>query len=207
MNGKPNLYNPWHRSPDRLLGDVPAFTNTGLDFFGPFEMVNGRKREKRYGVVFTCLSSRAIHLEMAYSLDTSSFLNAFRRFIARRGNVKFIRSDNGTNLTSGCKELKFSIDQWNHPKQIENWMMQNHIKWIFHPPTASHFGGHFEREIRSVRKILNSTLQEQPVRLNDELFNTLLCEIESILNCRPLCEQSQNLDDFEAITPNSTSSY
>ena len=82
---------------DRVCGDVPAFNKIGLDYFGPFEVINGRKHEKRYGVVFSCLISR--HLEMAHSLSTDSFLNAFRRFVSRRGNVSFVRSDNGTNLT------------------------------------------------------------------------------------------------------------
>ena len=90
---------------DRVSSDEPAFTHTGIDFFGPFEVTNGRKQEKRYGVIYSCMSSRATHIEMAGSLTTDSFLNSFRRFVARRGNVKFIRSDNATNLKSGCKEL------------------------------------------------------------------------------------------------------
>ena len=186
---------------DRVTSDNPPFTSTGLDYFGPFEVINGRKREKRYGVVFTCLSSRAMHIEMAYSLSTDSFINAFRRFQARRGNVKLVRSDNGTNLTSGEKELRLAIKNWNS-SAVDNWMLQRGIDWKFQPPSASHFGGTFEREIRSIKKVLRSLLDEQPLKLTDEALNTLFCEVECILNCRPLTVLSQASDDLEALTPN-----
>ena len=91
-----------------------------------------------------------MHLEMAYSLSTDSFLNAFRRFVARRGNVKMICSDNGTNYV-GLKESERSLREWNS-SQISSWMLQRGIDWKFQPPNASHFGGVFEREIRSVKK-------------------------------------------------------
>lgn len=187
--------------PDRVSSDKPAFTHTGVDYFGPFDVTNGRKHEKRYGVIFTCLSSRAVHLEMAHSLSTDGFINAFRRFVARRGNVSFVRSDNGTNLTSGCKELRECLDNLNQEK-LCHWMTCRNLEWVFQPPSASHFGGAFEREIRCVRKVLNGILTEQPLKLTDEQLNTLLCEVESILNCRPLTELSSDKDDLNALTPN-----
>ena len=136
---------------DRVQGDDPPFTCTGLDYFGPYEVTNGRKHEKRYGVIFTCLTSRAIHLEMAHSLSTDSFINCLRRFMARRGNVKLIRSDNGTNLKAGEKEINAAIRQWNLTT-VNSWMAQRSIDWKFQPPAASHFGGVFEREIRTNHK-------------------------------------------------------
>ena len=71
----------------RVQSDVPAFSKSGLDYFGPFEIKQGRSMRKRYGVIFTCLSSRAVHIEVAASLDTSSCMDAMRRFIERRGNI------------------------------------------------------------------------------------------------------------------------
>jgi hypothetical protein len=186
---------------DRIQGDEPPFTNTGIDFFGPFHVVYGRKTVKRYGVIFTCLASRAMHLEVAHSLDTDSFLNCFRRFLARRGNVRRVRSDNGTNLTSGYKEMKNEIAKWNS-LHIENWMRQKAIDWRFQPPSASHFGGAFETEIRSVRRVLSALMNEQPLKLNDEQLSTLLCEAESVLNNRPLTPASNDPCDLDAITPN-----
>ena len=138
---------------------------------------------------------------MAYSLHTDSFLNALRRFISRRGNVKLIGCDNGTNIRSGQKEISDALKTWNQSQIGENLLLKD-IQWKYQPPSASHFGGVFEREIRSFRKVLNSILKEQPKRLSDELLLTLLCEIESILNSRPLSEQSEDSNDFEAITPN-----
>ena len=90
---------------DRIIPDEPPFTNVGLDYFGPFEIKRGRTLIKRYGVNFTCLALRAIHIEVASSIDTDSCIHALRRFIARRGQVQVIRSDNGTNFVGAEKEL------------------------------------------------------------------------------------------------------
>ena len=185
----------------RVTCNLPAFSHVGVDYFGPFYVAHGRKTEKRYGVIFSCMSSRAIHLETSYSLSTDSFICSLRRFICRRGNVLSITSDNGTNLTGGNRELRESIREWNG-KCIESWLKQKGISWHFNPPYASHFGGFFEREIRSVRKVLTSLLNEQPIKLNDEYFVTVLCEVEAILNNRPLTEISSDPSDIEALTPN-----
>ena len=88
--------------PEDRLDLAPPFTYSAVDFFGPWLIKEGRRQVKRYGVLFTCLASRAIHLETANSLDTSSFLNAYRRFIGRRGPVRHLKSDQGTNFV-GCK--------------------------------------------------------------------------------------------------------
>ncbi|XP_063044225.1 uncharacterized protein LOC134438561 [Engraulis encrasicolus] len=132
---------------ERLRADLPPFSNVGVDYFGPFETRRGRGLVKRYGVIFTCMSSRAVHLEMAHTLDTDSCINALRRFISRRGQVTHIRSDNGTNLVGAKKELQNSIASWNSDK-IHNAMLQKGIQWSFNPPAASHHGGVWERLIR-----------------------------------------------------------
>jgi hypothetical protein len=94
---------------DRVNPSAPPFTCVGVDYFGPFLVCEKRSMVKRYGVIFTCLTVRAIHLEIAATLDTDSFIMALRRFISRRGQVKEIRSDNCTNLVSGEKEIRQSI--------------------------------------------------------------------------------------------------
>ncbi|CAG2245419.1 unnamed protein product [Mytilus edulis] len=134
---------------ERLISDKPPFTMVGMDFFGPFQIKQGRSLVKRYGVIFTCLSIRAVHLEIAHSMDTDSCINAIRRLISRRGNPEFIRSDNGTNLVGAEREMREEIERWNIDK-INNFMLQKSIKWAFNPPAASHFGGVWERLIRSV---------------------------------------------------------
>ena len=154
---------------------------------------------KRYGVIFTCLALRAIHLEVASSLETDSFINALRRFTARRGQVKELRSDNGTNFVGAHRELKEAIQGWNQA-QIHSEMLQKGIDWIFNPPAGSHHGGVWERMIRSVRKVLNSTLNVQ--NLDEESLHTILCEVEAILNSRPITKASTDPNDLEALTPN-----
>ena len=154
---------------------------------------------KRYGVIFTCLTIRAVHIEVASSLDTDSFINALRRFIARRGQIKELRSDNGTNFIGAERELRRAVEGWNLEK-INDVLSLKGIKWTFNPPTGSHHGGAWERLIRSIRKILNSTLRTQS--LDEEGLNTVLCEVKSILNSRPLTKESTDLNDLEALTPN-----
>ena len=80
--------------------------------------------------------------------------------------------------------------------------MQKKISWKFNPPYSSHFGGFFEREIRTVRKILFSILTSQNIRLSDENLCTVMCEIESIMNNRPLTEITSDPSDSDALTPN-----
>ena len=154
---------------------------------------------KRYGAIFTCLALRAVHLEISHSLDTDSFILALRRFIARRGQVKEIRSDNGSNFVGGERELRTMIENWNQVK-IHQCLLQRGIKWIFNPPSASHHGGVWERLIRSTRKVLNGLVKEQT--LDDESLQTLMCEAESIINGRPLTKVSDDPRDLEPLTPN-----
>ena len=177
----------------------PPFTFVGVDYFGPFVARRGRSHVKRYGVLFTCLSIRAIHLEVAHSLDTDSFINAMRRFIARRGPPEEVRSDNGGNFVGGEKELRGAIEGWNQHK-ISEFLLQQNVKWSFNPPGGSHHGGVWERCIRTVRKVMNALTKEQV--LDDEGLATLMCEVELIVNGRPITKVSDDPTDMEALTPN-----
>ncbi|XP_068697271.1 uncharacterized protein [Montipora foliosa] len=137
--------------PDQLT-PAPPFTYVGVDFFGPYITKEGRKERKRYGALFTCLVSRAIHIEVSNSLETDSFLNTLRRFIARRGPVHEIRSDNGTNFNGAIRELHEAIEEMDHDKITEKLRKQQ-TDWRFNPPGAIHMGGVWERQIRTVRRI------------------------------------------------------
>ncbi|XP_068758151.1 uncharacterized protein [Montipora capricornis] len=184
---------------DRVNPSEPPFSYVGVDCFGPLEIHRGRSLVKRYGVLFTCLSIRAIHIEVVHSLDTDSFINAFRRFIARRGQPLQMRSDNGGNFVRGERELREAVDEWNQTK-IHSFLLSNNIKWIFNPPAASHHGGVWERCIRTTRKVMKALLKEQP--LNDEGLLTLFAEVESIINGRPITKVSDDPKDSDALTPN-----
>jgi len=186
---------------DRTVSEEPPFSRVGVDYFGPFHVKRGRSTVKRYGVIFTCLSTRAVHLEHASSLDTDSCINAIRRFIARRGPAAVIYSDNGTNLVGAEKELRLEIERWNQ-SAMHNSLLQMGVDWKFNPPSGSHFGGVWERMIRSVRKVMFGLLQQQQIFLDDESLSTLFCEVESILNSRPITRMSEDVNDLEALTPN-----
>ena len=184
---------------ERLSPDNPPFTAVGVDFFGPIYVKQRRSHVKRYGCVFTCLATRAVHIEVTETLDTDGFVNAFRRFVNTRGRPNTIYSDNGTNLRAGEKELREAIQQWNK-EQINNIMLQKNIKWHFNPPTASHMGGVGERIIRSIRKILKAILGNQIV--THEVLITIMSEVQGILNSRPLTSISDDPKDVEVLTPN-----
>lgn len=184
---------------ERVTPDKPPFTFIGLDLFGPFLVKVGRSMVKRYGCIFTCLAVRAVHIEVAHSLETSSFINALQRFIARRGQPLEIRSDNGTNFVGAERELKEAVKSWNKSRTQE-FLRQRESRWKFNPPSASHMGGIWERQIRTVRKIMSALINQQ--QLTDESLQTLLCVIENIINSRPLTAVSDDPNDTEALTPN-----
>ena len=113
---------------DRLQKE-PPFTYCGVDLFGLFVICSKRKELKRYGVMFTCLCSRAIHIEVAHSLDTDSFLLTLRRFMGRRGNIRQMRSDNGSNFVEAVKELGKSFQEMNHSR-INEYLQMHGADWI-----------------------------------------------------------------------------
>ncbi|XP_077972726.1 uncharacterized protein LOC144427413 [Styela clava] len=139
---------------DRLIPDKPPFSFVARD---------ARSDVKRYGVLSTCLVTRAVHVEIAYSLDTSAFIMSLRIFVSRRGQVVEIRSDNGTNFVSGEQELRNVIKTWNQ-NRIHSFffLLQKNIKWLFQTPAASHHGV-FERQIRTIKKIFNAICREQKI--------------------------------------------
>ena len=126
-------------SPEDGLYQEPPFTYCAVDYFGPWIVKEKRKELKRYGVLCTCMASRAIHLVVAHSLETDSFINALRRFICRRGSIRQMRSDQGTNFV-GAKELKEALGELDHDK-IGKELLQNNCDWYsskMNVPSASH---------------------------------------------------------------------
>ena len=175
------------------------FSAVGVDYFGPMLVKKYRKTEKRYGVLFTCLSTRAVHLEVANSLDTDSFIMALRRFIARRGQPDSMYSDNGTNFVGGERELRQSLQEFDQARIVDE-LSREHTKWTFLPPSASHMGGVWERLVGCVKRALRVVLGTQCV--TDEVLHTALLEVEAMVNGRPLTYVSSDSTDFEPLTPN-----
>ena len=154
--------------------------------------------------MFTCLVSRAIHIEVAHSMDTSSFLNAFRRFIGRRGPVRKLRCDRGTNFVGARGELEKALNDLD-PNQIKREMLKENCDWVefeMNFPYSSHMGGVWERMIRSARTVLSALLEQHSSRLDDELLETLMVEAETVVNSRPLTfVDTTSPDSEEPITP------
>jgi hypothetical protein len=140
---------------DRISPALP-FTYTGVDFFGPFLIKDYRKELKRYGALFTCLVTRAIHIESACSLTTDSFIQALRRFMARRSNVQEIRCDNGTNFVGAERELREALQKMDHTKLSETLMKKN-IQWKFNPPAIWEESGSARSKLSE--KFLPSSLE------------------------------------------------
>ncbi len=150
-------------------------------------------------MIFTCMTSRAVHLEVAHSLTTDSCINAIRRFMCPHGQVSNLRSDNGTNFVGAERELREALRNLDHSK-IQSALARRGIEWTFNPPAGSHHGGAWEQIIRLIRKVLYSILKQQNV--DDESFCTVLCEVEAILNNRPITKLSDDPNDLETLTPN-----
>ena len=145
----------------------------------------------RYGALFTCLASRAVHLEVADSLETDSFINALRRFICTRGSAREIRSYRVTNFFGAEAELKKAIEEMDD-QEIKAELLKENIGWIKNPACASIFGGVWERQIRSIRSVVNGLIREHGSRLVEESLRTFLCEAEYTINSRPLTVETLN---------------
>lgn len=174
----------------------PAFTVTGMDAFGPMMAKRGRRAVKRYGIIFTCFSTRAIHLELIEDMSTDSALNAIRRFIARRGTPEEIYADNGGNFIGTSRELRTAIKQWN---ELKPRLTQNGITFKFQTPYASHMSGVWERLIKTTKQALQAALTNNIVA--EDVLHTILTEVEGFVNARPIVPASIDPDDFEALTP------
>ena len=202
FNAKPlrQMMAPLPRS--RVTSTMRAFERVGLDFGGPYltKQDRGRGRTKRYLCLFTCLVTRAVHLEMAIALDTTSFLNAFSRFVSRRGTPSYVLSDNGTNFVARNKELKELVQQLNQERIVRESSGVGEIQWEFYPPASPHFGGVFEIMIKCAKKAIRGILGNAEV--TDEELLTVICGAESLLNSRPITYVSSDCNDLYPLTPN-----
>lgn len=192
-----------------IMGNLPRmrfqaytkpFTFCGIDYFGPFKVKHGRKLELRYGVLFTCLTTRSVHVEIAHSLDTSSCILSIRRMKSRRGGIQELWSDNGTNFKGANVDLLKAIREIK-PDAMENELIKYGINWKNIPPAAPNFGGVWERLIGSFKRSLEAIFvtNRHP---SDEVLHTTFCEAEYLLNSRPLYPVSDDPVDETPLTPN-----
>ncbi|XP_055542695.1 uncharacterized protein LOC129728288 [Wyeomyia smithii] len=178
----------------RLASFTRPFSYVGLDLFGPLLVKVGRSSAKRWVALFTCLTIRAVHVEIVHTLSTESCIMSVRRFVSRRGAPLEIYSDNGTNFRGADSVLREQI------QKMAQTFTNTNTKWVFIPPSAPHMGGSWERMVRSVKSAMEAANVGQ--KLNDEGLLTLAIEAEGIVNSRPLTYLPLDSEEAEALTPN-----
>ncbi|XP_062704584.1 uncharacterized protein LOC134286901 [Aedes albopictus] len=201
------------RATEQVMGDLPAervsptlpFLCTGVDLCGPvYYRLPDRKSKpvKAYVALFVCLSIKAVHIELVGDLSTNSFLAALRRFVARRGKPKLIECDNAQNFRGAVRELSELSKQF-RCQQMQNTVTrscaEDGIEFKFIPPRSPNFGGLWEAGIKSMKTHLKATLGN--TILTAEQLTTLLAQIESCMNSRPLTQLSAEPDDLDVLTP------
>ncbi|XP_014677998.1 PREDICTED: uncharacterized protein LOC106817811 [Priapulus caudatus] len=188
--------------PEDRVEISPPFTYCGIDCFGPFRIKQGRKEHKRYGLLFTCMCSRAVHIEVLEDMTTDAFINALRCFIAIRGPVRQIRCDQGSNFIGAKNELNNAMRELDSDR-LGAYLVERQCDFLMNAPHASHTGGVWERQIRTVRNVLTSLVEQSQGRLDDASLRTFLYESMYIVNSRPL--SVENINDpthLEPLTPN-----
>lgn len=152
--------------------------------------MNLRGTGKAWIVIYTCAVYRAVHLELVSSISTDSFIQSFRRFIARRGRPSSMWCDKGTNFV-GAKNQLMKLD-W---EKIYKAAAELKIEWNLNPPKAPWWGGWWERMIGIMKDLLKRTLGNAFLHYEEML--TILCDVESIMNDRPLTYLSEDSNELQ----------
>lgn len=172
---------------ERLQPFVRPFTYVGLEYAGPFVVAIGRRVEKRWVALFTCLTVRAVHLEVARDLSTEAALMCLNNLANRRGVPSQVRSDQGTNFIGAAGLL-------------EKVCAEKQITWLKNTPKDAAAGGVWERLIQVMKRILQESIGEQRPQL--DTFTAALIEAENLINSRPLVDVPLGAEEDEPITPN-----
>ena len=171
------------------------FKVTGLDCTGALYVRDVKEEIKVYICLLTCAVSRAIHLEIVTDLTIERFLQAFRRFSSRRSLPRLVLSDNGSTFLSAANKLKAFFSSFS----LTTALARNGVEWKVIPKRAPWFGGFWERLIGLTKLTLKKVLGRAFTTLNS--LQTLIVEIEGILNNRPLTTVPTDINDPDPITP------
>ena len=198
-----NLFeNRWNsiqvtRTPDlpcERVSEDPPFTHVRLDFVGPLNVDSGNpdenKSTKVYICLFTCASTRAVHLELRKSLNVQYFLLAFRRFTSRRGLPATLASDKARTFKSSSKEIRKII----RSNEVVRYLVNQKISWNIIIERAPWWGGFWERLVRSIKTPLKKVLGRST--LNFEELRTVLVEMEAVINARPITYMYDDADSI-----------
>ena len=175
--------------------DVHPFTFTGVDFTGALYVRHGEQEVKVYLCLFTCATTRAVHLEIVQDLTAETFLLAFRKFAGRRSLPKIMISDNGSTYMSAAEELRKLMEL----TEVKEELGRRGLSWQFIPKRAPWYGGFWERFVGLTKTAIKKVLGRRHVSL--PTLETIVVEIEAILNDRPLTYVSSELMDPDPLTP------
>ena len=188
--------------PMERLKPAPMWYFTGLDFVGPFSVkgeVNKRSVGKGYGVIFTCLLTRAVYVDLSSDYSTDAFLFVLRQFASLKGYPAKIYSDVGSQLEAASKELEEMFNDFDWSRIKEETVVQG-LEWQFSPPEAPWYNGCCEALIRSLKKCIYHAIGNQTVSFPE--LQTTLFECSNIINERPIGSTSTTLEDGSYICPN-----
>ena len=185
--------------PDNRVSEDPPFTHVGLDFAGPLYVNEPRTSSgntsadsnKVYVCLFTCASTRAVHLELTRGLNVQDFLLAFRKFASRRGLPATIQSDNAKTFQSSSKEIRKIA----RSQEVWRYLANNQITWNFIVEKAPWWGGYWERLVRSIKSPIKKVIGRSTLSYDE--MSTLLTEVEAVINARPL---TYVYDDQESVS-------
>uniref|UniRef100_A0AC35F281 Integrase catalytic domain-containing protein n=1 Tax=Panagrolaimus sp. PS1159 TaxID=55785 RepID=A0AC35F281_9BILA len=184
-NAKPYALPLMPQLPSSRVSKNRPFAHTGVDYAGPFTL-KGSDSPKRWVALFTCLTTRAVHLEVAQDLSTSAFINTFRRFISSMGTPETILSDNGANFKAAGNHIMPFWTCSNENPELIDYVSNKKITWKFITERAPWKGGIYERLIGIMKSALKSGIGRK--KLPEEEFATLLKETQAFMNCRPLTD-------------------
>ena len=188
--------------PEERLKPSPPWHYTGIDLFGPFKIRDEVKRRtygKCYGVIFNCMCTRAVHLDLAPDYSTETFLLVLRRFVSLRGYPAKLYSDNGPQLVAADKELKDITKNWNWDELLEFGVTEG-LQWEFSPADAPWYNGTSEALIRSVKRGLNIAIGDNIMTFSE--LQTACFEVGNLINERPIGKHPTDTDDGVYLSPN-----
>ena len=197
------LEQPMGLLPEARLKPAPAFNHVMLDLFGPYTVrgeVQKRTSGKAYGVLFTDLTVRAVHIEAVFGYDTSNFLMALSRFASLRGWPEKIYSDPGSQLVGAERELKEAWQRIDR-ESLQRDSAQNGSTWVFGPADSPWHQGAVESLIKAAKRAIHFSVSNQ--RLSVPEFLTVCCEVANLLNERPIGVKPSVDSVINALTPNS----
>ena len=196
FEGRPYRSQPPPPLPDFRVRQSRPFQTTGVDFAGPFfvKPTDGQGTTKVWLCLYTCCSTRAVHLDLVPDMTAATFLRSFKRFTARRGIPMRMISDNAKTFKAASAGL---IEILKNSEAVK-YFSQLHIEWKFNLERAPWWGGIFERMVKSAKRCLKKAIGRNSLT-HDELL-TLVVEVEAVLNSRPLSYVSSE-DVTEPLTP------